>query len=115
MAWKSGQSGNPKGRPPDDRALTKILQRELNKTKLPDGDKAAAKTMLARNLADALMTGVIVFPDGSKMVLDMTEYLALAKWVYNHIDGGPVQRHDVSGEMAIIWDIPTPQPPESQT
>lgn len=59
--YEPGQSGNPRGRPPKERALTAILQAELGKTvDLPDGRRIAAKRQNALKRAYFAFCGVLV-------------------------------------------------------
>jgi len=69
--WVKGQSGNPEGRPKEGQSLTEILLSNISKEELA--------TELARRLRDS-----------------PSDYLL--RFIYNHIDGMPVQKQVHIGE-----------------
>jgi hypothetical protein len=104
MKFQKGQSGNPSGRPPKSRALTEILERAGNVTVDVGADrKVARKRILADLTWQLATTGSATFPDGVQLNLEPGDWLALLKFLYQHIDGPPKTELDVtSGGQPIL-------------
>ena len=104
--WGAGQSGNPKGRPKKNRALTEILARAGSKTiEDYDGKRRSGKRVMARLLWEAATTGVVQFPGNTdKTTISLSDWLGIVKFVYGHIDGPPMQALGVTvdGELSIL-------------
>jgi len=108
MPFMKGQSGNPKGRPPKSRALTKLLEREGNKRYLAGGVPTQAKRLFAERVWQGLVTGRITFDDGTTITLDASDYIALAKLVLSQVDGPPRAEADVNvraQDGALVFNI----------
>ena len=102
--FQKGQSGNPNGRPPKNRALTDLLETAGNVTVDVDGKKVARKRIVAGLAWELLANGEAVLPNKRKLTLDPGDWLGLYKWIYQHIDGPPKAEVDVtSGGKAITW------------
>lgn len=91
--FKPGNSGNPRGRPPKERALTSILEAELNKTVTSaDGVRVARKRLIASLMAQIATEGRVTMPDGRELVVgDLKELTDILKWIYRHVDGEKTQ------------------------
>jgi hypothetical protein len=96
MPFRKGQSGNPNGRPPNERVLTKILERALSKTEERDGSRVARKRIMADMAAEAVINGKVTFPDGAVLELGPKEWVDFVQWVYKHVDGPPRQEVDMT-------------------
>lgn len=85
MPFETGQSGNPRGRPPKDRALADLLRRELRK-KGPDG----------RTNNAAVVDGLIALArNGSveaiKVVFDRVDGKLPTPVEHTGAEGGPLE------------------------
>lgn len=90
--WQSGQSGNPKGKPPKARQLATRLAVALSHRLERDGKTVSGKDLLARLVVDAVFSGSLQFPDGTRMAFGPDDWKDLVKFVYSHIDGPAVQK-----------------------
>lgn len=104
--WEKGQSGNPKGRPPKNRALTAILERTGNVKREVKGKPVSAKRLLAQLLWEAATTGRVTFPDETDAKqLDQQEWIGVVKFVYQHIDGPPKAEVDITSDGEKVEGI----------
>lgn len=132
MPWVKGQSGNPKGHIPKERALTRILEQAGSRAVEVDGKPISGKRLVARLVWEALTTGQVTFPNGGQMVISPDDWIAVAKWVYAQIDGppkqeigvsgpngGPIQTQDLSAltvsDLLVLIDAAQPTLPGKQT
>ncbi len=99
MPFQKGQSGNPKGRVPKERALTSILEAELNKTlDVGDGVRVARKRFIAQMMTQIATEGRVTLPNGRELfVSDLEELSGILKWIYRHVDGEKKQIDVTSG------------------
>jgi hypothetical protein len=98
MAWVKGKSGNPKGRPRKERALTAMLERAGGKRiEDPRHGTITQKDLLTRLLWEGLSTGAVTFPNGRVMELDAPNWAILSKWLFAQVDGPPPQAVRVGG------------------
>lgn len=100
--FQPGQSGNPKGRPKKDRALTAILERAGSATVDVGGKRVSGKQLMARMVWQGITSGEIAFPDGKKMRLAPQDWRDFVKWAYAHIDGPPRPELDGDGNLKVI-------------
>lgn len=100
--WKKGQSGNPRGRPPKQRALSEILEKRGNVTAQNPQDpnkKIAAKRLVAEHVWNLLATGRTDFASGKSLEIgDVGEYVQLLKFMYEQVDGKAKTQVELSGE-----------------
>lgn len=69
-----------------------ILEASLGKTMEVEGKKVSGKRVLAELVTKAVTTGRVRFPDDTEeSVISVKDWIGLAEWVYERIDGKPKQ------------------------
>jgi len=108
MTWVKGQSGNPAGRPPKKRLMTRALERSLSRSVLlPDGRKITGKRYVADLVRQAMEKGEVTLANGIIMTLDPDDVIALLRWAFSQIDGPPQSEVDVTslGEKITFIEV----------
>jgi len=95
MPFLPGQSGNPKGRPPKQRALTHLLEQAGKKKVDSGGASVQAVRVFAQKVWEGLTTGSLDFgpaADGTPRQIQLSgkEWVTLARLVMDQIDGPPL-------------------------
>src|SRR5689334_21290158 len=100
--FQPGQSGNPKGRPPKDRALTALLEKAGSATIEFQGKNISGKRLLPEMVWEGVTTGSVTFPTGEKIKLSPQDWKDFVKWLYAHIDGPPKAEIDLTSNGETI-------------
>lgn len=96
--WEPGKTGNPKGRPRKERALSERLRAAGSKTVEIDGKRVSGSIVTAQLAWEGLTAGKVRFPgDTEDTVLTFAEWLTLAKFVYGQTEGPPPAAVEHSG------------------
>lgn len=110
--FQPGQSGNPKGRPKKERALTALLQKVgQQRIDLPDGSRKSKAELVCTFLWEVAVYGVttLVERDGEQPVKirpDAGEWGLLVKFLWSQIDGPPPRDVDItSGGQPIAGPV----------
>ena len=103
-AWKPGQSGNPKGRPKKNQALSAILATAAKKNLYIKVEgivkKITRNELIAEILMESVVTGTVTFPQlydadeeeleiSEPFNLDSSEWLKLIDFYYKRVEGNP--------------------------
>jgi len=56
---------------------------------LSDGSRVARRRLMARLLWQAIETGKVELPNGTKMIVSPDDWLDIIQFLYKHIDGPP--------------------------
>jgi len=102
--YQPGQSGNPRGRPKKDRALTDLLEKAGSATVEYHGKNISGKRLMAQMVWQGIVAGEVEFPDGKHLRLSPQDWKDFVKWAYSHIDGPPRAEVDVTsaGEPVVF-------------
>jgi hypothetical protein len=84
--WQQGQSGNPKGRPPRQRALTELLRVQGEQPILVGGEAMSAQEALAKAVWQFAVTGEVWLMGNHLTASSVTEWAHVVKWLYTHIE-----------------------------
>ena len=106
--FQPGQSGNPKGRPPKERALSDQLEKAGGRTFEIDGKRISGKRLLPQIMWELLVFGRVELPEneeGKRVILRVNstrEWLDIAKQIYAQVDGPPKSTVDLNTDGAAI-------------
>jgi len=102
MPYKKGQSGNPNGRPPKNRALTEILRARGSASVIDiDGVSRAGNRIVSRALWELATTGQTTLPEREvPLIIGVQGWFEIVKWLYGQIDGPPPRPIELSSDPA---------------
>jgi hypothetical protein len=106
-SWKKGQSGNPKGRPPKNRALTQLLKDCAQDKVVIDDEHLTYQKLLSRRVWEFVSTGQVSLSDGTLQASNIADWIAMVKWLYTHVDGQtrPVSDEDDELIVTVIREL----------
>jgi hypothetical protein len=97
MKYQKGQSGNPRGRPTKERAMSEMLAKEVW--------KPANRKAILGLIAEGASTGRIRFPEDEKAsVLSLRDWMMLIEFIYKQTEGPPRTDIDLVGDVRILVD-----------
>lgn len=111
--FQPGQSGNPKGRPKKDRALTTLLEAAGTRMVATDDGRMQLRKIAIANIWDAVTRGRVRFLDGYEMPLHAKDYVELIKFLFTHIDGPAKPEETAESKevtIRVIYDEPVAPP-----
>lgn len=117
--WKAGESGNPKGRPKVDRALTELLRLQGQEPIEVNGEIMTAQQIVAKAVWHLAVRGEVWLAGRRLTAESVTEWIAVVKWLYTHIEPPKLHESDSEPEMIVRvvredYDTHVSQPPISQ-
>lgn len=98
--WKSGQSGNPKGRRPKGRALTEMLRLKGEGVIHIGGEEKTAQEALAEAVWQFVTQGEVWLSGKRLEAKNVTEWANVVKWLYSHIE--PVNKIEAEPETELV-------------
>ncbi|MBX3064213.1 MAG: hypothetical protein KF726_14645 [Anaerolineae bacterium] len=127
--WKTGQSGNPGGRPasplkalkarPVGIALLTLISELTSVSELREDSEHEAQTetsetparaeRIANTLLEAMETGVVELRGGKQMDMSVKEWLQLTRWTLKHMEGN---LRAIRPDQEIIEPSPVHPDPE---
>lgn len=96
--FQPGTSGNPKGRPKKDRALTAMLEAAGGRMVDTDDGRVSRRKLAIEGVWQGITEGKVAFPDGTQITLDGAQYAAMLKFVFGQIDGPPKSEVALTGK-----------------
>jgi len=92
--------------------MTTILETALTHTVDTKDGKVAGKRVLAALVTEAVTTGKVTFPgDETPSIIGVKDWTEFVKWIYERIDGKPLQPIGGEGDngeilLRVVYDNP---------
>jgi hypothetical protein len=103
--WGKGKSGNLKGRPPKNRALTRLLQESGENPLIIGGQQLTGQQALAHRIWEFVATGQVLLGDEPLKAESIADWLTTVKWLYTHIDGPAKSAPETEIDNEIILTV----------
>src|SRR6185295_9164324 len=84
--WKRGQTGNPAGRPQQNRALTELLRLKGADVMVIGDTEITAREALAGALWHFVTTGEVRLAGKHLIAHSVTEWASVVKWLYTYVE-----------------------------
>ena len=112
--WGKGQSGNPKGRPAKQRALTELLRLEGEKPVTIGGEVVLAQEALAKAVWQLALTGEVWLMGNRLAASSVTEWTQVVKWLYTHVEPPTAVEPEEQPEVVVrVVRVQRPLPEEN--
>jgi len=103
QTWRPGESGNPKGRPPDEESLSGIMRQVLDMTPEEINDWLPANNPLGKSYADmprnATMKTLLVLRIIQSQMFDPNG--VMTREIFDRLEGRVPFRAEVDGKLTV--------------
>ncbi|MBA3872944.1 MAG: hypothetical protein H0X30_27750 [Anaerolineae bacterium] len=98
--WKTGQSGNPKGKTPGSRAISEILRLKGEEQVVVGGQALSAQEALAEAIWRFVLKGDVMLGKKHLQAESVVDWVQAVKWLYTYVD--PPQGKTMEHEPEVV-------------
>lgn len=99
--WKSGQSGNPKGRPRKQDSLSQLLRLEGDATLIIGDEVLSAREALAKIVWQLAINGEVWLGGKRLETKSVTEWVSVVRWLYDRLELPDTIEMEQAPEMIV--------------